>query len=101
MSRDQEIQRVLDGLQSLILMGARSAASREYVPTHDPDADEDVIRDGKAAVAELRSLRQRFEDLMIGGVIEEYETSRLQEWFDTPQKALDNHTPRQMGLKGP
>lgn len=63
---DESISMVLEGLQQLIARGAKATVSRMYSPSGDPDNDDDVIRDGKNQVKQLRRIRSEFETLMFG-----------------------------------
>jgi hypothetical protein len=69
-SRDSSVNMVLDGLQSLIVTSLSSCARRQYVPTHDPDSDDDLIKDASKQVKELRRIRVEFENLMMGYIEE-------------------------------
>jgi hypothetical protein len=59
---DQEIKKVLDGLNALILIHLNNAAHQQYSPDHDPDSMDAKIADGKIKVASLRTIRLAFED---------------------------------------
>lgn len=101
-TKNESIQAVLDGLQNLILMGANATAYREHSPSADADADGDLIAYGHRQVAFLREMRTRFEDVLFLGNFPEVEAkAAVKQWLDTPQEGLDNHTPRQMGIKPP
>jgi hypothetical protein len=101
MTKEEAVQSVLDGLQALIAAGASATVDREFNPTHDPDSDEEHIAAGKKQVKFLRDLRAQFENVLLLGEYTQFTNEQIRAWFDTPQEALDNHTPRQMGLKAP
>lgn len=63
---DPRVKQVLDNLSDLIITHATTAAMVQYRPSSDPDRDDATERQNKAFVKELRSIRERFEDLMTG-----------------------------------
>jgi hypothetical protein len=98
MSKQVAIMKVLDGLRDLIAMGAAATVNREFNPTYDADSDGDTIAAGRRQVVFLRDMREQLENVLLLG---RYEVPSIDKWLDTPQVALDNHTPRQMGVKAP
>jgi hypothetical protein len=103
MTKEEAVQSVLDGLQALIAAGASATVNREFNPTSDPDSDDDYVAAGRSQLRFLRDMRAQFENVLLLGEfpLPSVTDERLEEWLDTPQEALDNHTPRQMGLKAP
>ena len=64
--RDDRIDTVLSGLTSLIVNHANMTAREQYCPGADADGSDDRIRYHKEWVTELRSIRERFENLVTG-----------------------------------
>lgn len=65
---DDRIKEVLDNLSSLIVSHARMLASEQYAPTRSADESDAKIAEEKAWVTELRAIRERFENLVMGMV---------------------------------
>lgn len=65
-NRDEAIQYVEEGLTYLVLSYKRSVASRQYVPSNDPDRDDDEVKEGKEFLETLRRLREEFENAVTG-----------------------------------
>jgi hypothetical protein len=65
-SNDERINSVLDGLTSLIVHHSRMLAREQYAPMQSPDGSDELIEDSKKWIAELRSIRERFENLVTG-----------------------------------
>lgn len=65
--KDEAVESVLSGIQSLIALGASATARHAYCPSHDPDADSDAMSEGRQQVEALRKMRQEFENLMLAG----------------------------------
>ncbi len=68
--KDPRIQIVIDNLSSLIVSHAGMTASEQYNPGRDPDASDDYIKASQAWVRELRAIRERFENLVTGMIVE-------------------------------
>lgn len=64
--QEDAIQSVLSALTMLIMQQLCGATSRQYFPTHDADDDGTRIADGKRRAAELRVMRETFENLASG-----------------------------------
>lgn len=60
------MEQVLEGLQTLILQSAKTAAGEQYSPQRDADVSDSIIGVRKAQMKELREIRERFENLMTG-----------------------------------
>lgn len=65
-TREEAVRSILSGLQYLIQNHATCAASEQYAPVYQGDISDDTIREHKEWVKELRSLREKFEDLVTG-----------------------------------
>ncbi len=65
-TREEAIDGVLEGIQWLIKHHATAAAREQYVPSQNPDASDDEIKENKRWVERLRTLRLDFEDLVTG-----------------------------------
>lgn len=65
-SRNDAIEMVLRGLQTMILVASRAAAGEQYFPSADADHSDDVILWRKEEMKKLRRLRAEFEDLTSG-----------------------------------
>lgn len=65
-NRQEEIQRVEYGLTELILHCKQAIASKQYVPSCDPDEDENEMREAREFLATLRRLREEFENAVTG-----------------------------------
>jgi hypothetical protein len=63
---DERITAVIDNLSSLILSHAGMTAREQYSPSRGADSMDDYIKEHKKWVAELRDIRQRFENLVTG-----------------------------------
>ena len=63
---DERVQNVIDSLSSLIVSHARMTASEQYNPRAYADTSDELIRENQRWVAELRDIRQRFENLATG-----------------------------------
>ena len=66
MNRREAIENVVSGLSFLILNHSTCVAREQYTPDMDPDKSDNVIKENKEFVSELRKLRDRFEDLVTG-----------------------------------
>ncbi|MDD5547263.1 MAG: hypothetical protein PHO67_08945 [Candidatus Omnitrophica bacterium] len=66
MNRDEAVKQVEEGLTYLILSHAGSVASEQYAPSYTSDDSDGYIKEHKEWVAELRRIRQEFENLVTG-----------------------------------
>lgn len=61
-------EQVIRGFDALIRMSLRGVGEQRYYPSPNPDDMDACIEHGRSKAAELRELRERFEDLMTGAV---------------------------------
>ena len=66
MNEPDLFDQVVRGLDALIRMSLRGVGQERYYPSPNPDDMDDRIKHGREKAAELRKLRERFEDLMTG-----------------------------------
>lgn len=64
--RDQIIDDTVANLSKLIIMNLTGASFRQYFPTGNPDNDDDTIEIGQKRAAELRRIREEFENVASG-----------------------------------
>lgn len=65
-NRDERIVAVLDNLTSLIVFHASLLASEQHSPRSDADRSDEIIKEEREWVKELRAIRERFENLVVG-----------------------------------
>lgn len=68
MSQSQ-VNEVVNILSEQILVELAGTAQRQWYPTHDADADDDRMKAGKERAAELRKIREQYENLMTGVIL--------------------------------
>ena len=64
--KDARITAVLENLSGLIVHHAGLMASEQYVSSSNADRSDDVIKQHREWVKELRAIRERFENLVTG-----------------------------------
>ncbi len=69
MTPQERAQLAIDVLSSLIISNARMLASEQYNPGTDVDTSDDFAKERKLWVDELRSIRERLENLVTGVVL--------------------------------
>jgi hypothetical protein len=66
MRDDERVKTVINNLSSLIIHHAGLTASEQYHPRNNPDESDEHIKAHTHWVTELRSIRERFENLVTG-----------------------------------
>lgn len=68
MNNREKAQAAVDILSDLILRNGRELGSEQHMPRVDPDASDDFMKESARVVKELRSIRERLENLITGVV---------------------------------
>lgn len=91
-SRQEAIDMVLTGLQTLVLQSAGAAAGEQYSPGCNPDDSDDKIADRKEDMKFFRAMRAEFEN-RVTAVIDDPRGWRVQVLF-ADRKAGEELTER-------
>lgn len=57
---------IIDGISELIKLHLINAAYQQYSPDGDPDKSDSTIADAKEKAAKLRKVREEFENITTG-----------------------------------
>jgi hypothetical protein len=68
MQPDPRVTAVIDNLSSLIVSNSRLLASEQYNPRLAADESDDYMKERMQWIADLRDIRERFENLVTGVV---------------------------------
>lgn len=68
LSHKDKAQLIIDLLSNLIVSHCGMMASEQYSPNPDADRSDDIIKERREWVKELRHIRERFETLVTGVV---------------------------------
>lgn len=68
--RTDAVRAVLSGIQFLIMTHATTCAREQYVSSSDVDKSDEVIAENKDYVSRLRGMREMFENLVTGIILD-------------------------------
>ncbi len=57
---------IVNKISIIILKELDNVSSEQRYPSSDPDRMDDIIKDGKLMIVQLRKLRNDFEDIVTG-----------------------------------
>lgn len=63
---DSRVKVIIDNMSDIIIHHGGLLAAEVYAPRHDVDQSDDIVKYEKEFIKEMRELRNKFENLILG-----------------------------------